>query len=209
MSDGTAMSFLYPRVPARRRSRSRFRSCCTSCGATSRRKCRSRAVRLLHRSPIERSKRRRLRDLLLLAGASRRAAAAGRGVRAAVPRRRGPGRVPCVIVAIDRSFSMGAPGVFDRARQLAATAMENAGAARVALVAFDERADVIAPPGSAADARARAGSGDRRVWRHAIRPGHRSRGRSRRGRLRATRRRSPTSSARAGKTSARPSFRLA
>jgi hypothetical protein len=58
-----------------------------------------------------------------------------------------------VIVAVDRSFSMGAPGAFDRARQLAAAAIDQAGAARIAIIAFDERAEVVAPPGTAADAR--------------------------------------------------------
>ena len=53
-------------------------------------------------------------------GARRGAAPAGRGLRPSVScRRRAP--APCVIVAIDRSFSMGAPGVFaaalDRARE--------------------------------------------------------------------------------------------
>ncbi len=110
------------------------------------------AVHLLLRSPIERSKRRRLRDLLLLL--ARVVALLLLAAAFARPYRAGAAPVaPVVIIAIDRSFSMGAPGVFDRARQMAATAMENAGAARVALVAFDERADVIAPPGSAADAR--------------------------------------------------------
>jgi len=35
------------------------------------------------------------------------------------------------IVAVDRSFSLSAPGAFDRARQLARTAVEDAGSARV------------------------------------------------------------------------------
>jgi hypothetical protein len=110
------------------------------------------AVHLLHRSPIERSKRRRLRDLLLLlarvVGLLLLAAAFARPYRAgAAP------EVPLTIVAIDRSFSMSAPGVFERARQLAATAIDDAAPARVAVVAFDDRADVVAPPGSGADAR--------------------------------------------------------
>ena len=70
------------------------------------------AVRLLRKSPVERSRRRRLRDLLLLAARvaallllaaafarpySSRADAASSGLR---------------IVAVDRSFSMAAPGRF-------------------------------------------------------------------------------------------------
>jgi hypothetical protein len=110
------------------------------------------AVHLLRRSPIERSKRRRLRDLLLLI--ARVVALILFAIAFARPYRAGaapPARV--VIVAIDRSFSMGAPGIFDRARQLAKAAIGEAGTARVSVIAFDERADVIAPPGSAADAR--------------------------------------------------------
>jgi Aerotolerance regulator N-terminal/von Willebrand factor type A domain len=110
------------------------------------------AVHMLRRSPIERSRRRRIRDLLLLL--ARVAALLLLATAFARPYRAGaapPARV--VIVAIDRSFSMGAPGTFDRARQLAKAAVDEAGAARVAVIAFDERTEVIAPPGSAADAR--------------------------------------------------------
>lgn len=110
------------------------------------------AVHLLHRSPIERSKRRRLRDLLLLL--ARVIALLLLATAFARPYRAGAAPpVPVVIVAVDRSFSMGAPGTFDRARQLASAAIDQAGAARVAVIAFDERAELIAPPGSAADAR--------------------------------------------------------
>ena len=113
------------------------------------------AVRLLRKSPIERSRRRRLRDLLLLAariGALSLLATAfarpyAAGSHAAATRVR--------IVAIDRSFSMGAPGTFDRALALARRAVDEAAAGeRVAVMAFDERADLVAPPGSAAEGRA-------------------------------------------------------
>ncbi|MEO8078447.1 MAG: BatA domain-containing protein, partial [Acidobacteriota bacterium] len=113
------------------------------------------AVRLLRPSPVERSRRRRLRDLLLLAArvaallllalAFARpyivgAAASSSGIR---------------IVAIDRSFSMGAPGRFAHAVDLARRALDEARPGeRVALVAFDDRADVIAGPGPAAEVRA-------------------------------------------------------
>ena len=103
------------------------------------------AVHLLHKTPIERSKRRRLRDLLLLA--ARIAALLLLAAAFARPYRAGaapPSRI--AIVAVDRSFSLGAPGAFDRARQLARTAVDEAGSARVAVIAFDERADVSAPP---------------------------------------------------------------
>jgi hypothetical protein len=112
------------------------------------------AVRLLRASPIERSRRRRLRDvlllaarvtaLLLLAGAFARPYVAANGASA-----------PLAIVAVDRSFSMGAPGTFARALDLARAAVDEAGsAARVAVMAFDDRPAVVAGPSAAADARA-------------------------------------------------------
>jgi Aerotolerance regulator N-terminal/von Willebrand factor type A domain len=111
------------------------------------------AVRLLRKSPIERTRRRRLRDLLLLAARVAAllllAAAFARPYFAS-----DTSSAAITIVAIDRSFSMGAPGQFDRAIALARAAVDDAGAsAKVAVIAFDERADVIAPPGGASDAR--------------------------------------------------------
>ncbi len=115
------------------------------------------AVRLLRGSPVERSRRRRLRDILLLAARVAAllllAAAFARPFLADAP-----AAASTRIVAIDRSYSMGAPGQFDRALDLARTAIDAAGASeRVAVVAFDERATVIAPPGAAAEARAALG----------------------------------------------------
>ena len=113
------------------------------------------AVRLLKKSPVERSRRRRLRDLLLLA--ARVAALVLLALAFARPfaPESGTAMLPLRIVAIDRSFSMGAPGVFERARQLAGAAVDAAAfGERVAVIAFDERADVLAQPGSPADARA-------------------------------------------------------
>jgi von Willebrand factor type A domain len=65
-----------------------------------------------------------------------------------------PGRLR--VVAVDRSFSMGGQGRFERALGLALDAV-NADADRgdrIAVLAFDDRAEVVAVPGSAADARA-------------------------------------------------------
>ena len=125
------------------------------------------AVRLLHRSPIARSRRRRLRDLILLA--ARVSAILLLALAFARPYSAGAGASsPVLIVAVDRSFSMGAPGRFERALELARTAVDGAGMAdRVAVVAFDDRADLIAAPGSAGDARValaelRPGSGGTR-----------------------------------------------
>jgi Aerotolerance regulator N-terminal/von Willebrand factor type A domain len=113
------------------------------------------AVRLLKRSPIERSHRRRLRDLLLLAA---RVAAllllAAAFARPYVAGAASP-RATVRIVAIDRSFSMGAPGQFGRALDLARAAIGEASSGeRVAAVAFDERVDVLSAPASPGAARA-------------------------------------------------------
>jgi hypothetical protein len=110
------------------------------------------AVHLLRKSPIERSKRRRLRDLLLLAARIGAlillATAFARPYRADATAGSG-----AVIVALDRSYSMTAPGRFPHAQELVRTAIDNAGAARVALLAFDERVDVVSPLGTGAEAR--------------------------------------------------------
>lgn len=122
------------------------------------------AVRLLKQSPVERSRRRRLRDILLLASR----VAALLLLAAAFARPFAPAAAsampPLRIVAIDRSFSMGAPGRFDAALEMARAAIDDTGfGERVALIAFDDRAEVLARPGSAAESRAALG---------AVRPGH-------------------------------------
>ena len=68
------------------------------------------AVRLLHKSPVERAERRRLRDFLLLA--ARVAALLLLAAAFARPYLRAATPGPLRLVAIDRSYSMGAPGVF-------------------------------------------------------------------------------------------------
>jgi hypothetical protein len=112
------------------------------------------AVRLLRKSPVERSRRRRLRDIILLAArVSALLLLAAAFARPFAPTA-ASAMLPLRIVAIDRSFSMAAPGQFERARERARAAIDEAGfQERVALIAFDERADVIAPAGPAADAR--------------------------------------------------------
>jgi hypothetical protein len=112
------------------------------------------AVRLLRRSPIDRTRRRRLRDLLLLT--ARVAALALLAAAFARPYLSSSAQTPGLrIVAIDRSFSMDAPGTFARALDLARTAVdEAAGDESVAVIAFDDRAEVVSQPGSAAEARA-------------------------------------------------------
>lgn len=108
------------------------------------------AVHLLRRAPVERSRQRRLRDLLLLA--ARIAALLLLAAAFARPYVAGAGLSPLVIVAVDRSFSMGAPGVFEQARARALEALP-AAAGRAAVIAFDDRPEVVAPPGAVADAR--------------------------------------------------------
>jgi hypothetical protein len=117
------------------------------------------AVRLLKKSPVERSHRRRLRDLILLAARI----AALLLLATAFARPFAPGAasamLPLRIVAVDRSFSMAAPGAFERARDLARAAIDEAEfGERVAVIAFDDRAAVVAEPGGAAEARAAIGS---------------------------------------------------
>ena len=115
------------------------------------------AVRLLRPAPLERSRNRRLRDLLLLA--ARVLALLLMATAFARPYlARATAESGLTIVAVDRSFSMGAPGVFERARSLARSAIEADAGRRVALLAFDDRADVVAGQGLAEDARDRLGA---------------------------------------------------
>ena len=113
------------------------------------------AVRLLQRSPVVRSRRRRLRDLLLLAARVAAllllAAAFARPYVSSAASTASAVR----IVAVDRSFSMSAPGRFAHALELARQEMDEAGPGeRVAVIAFDDGADVVAGPGAAGEARA-------------------------------------------------------
>jgi len=111
------------------------------------------AVRLLRRSAVERSRRHRLRDLLLLAArVTALLLLAGSFARPYIARAGSTGRA--TVVLLDRSFSMSAPGRFARAQQLAREAIDQARGDRVSLVAFDDRAAVVAPPGSSGEARA-------------------------------------------------------
>lgn len=113
------------------------------------------AVRLLKTSPVERSRRRRLRDLLLLA--ARVAALLLLAAAFARPFAQGAtsANLPVLILAVDRSLSMSAPGAFDRAMTFARQAVDDAGfGERIAVIAFDDRAQVLAQPGGQGEARA-------------------------------------------------------
>jgi hypothetical protein len=114
------------------------------------------AVRLLRRSPLERSKKRRLRDAILLA--ARILALLLLAAAFARPYVQGSAPARVRAVALDRSYSMGDAARFQRAIELARAAIDEAAAGeRVALVAFDERAEVVAQPaggvGGASEAR--------------------------------------------------------
>ena len=111
------------------------------------------AVRLLRKSPVARSKRRRLRDLLLLA--ARVVALLLLAAAFARPYVAGAARGSTLrIVAIDRSYSMNAAGRFAHALDLAGRAVDDAPVGeRVAVLAFDDHVETIAPAGSATAAR--------------------------------------------------------
>ena len=157
------MNFLYPGVPARRAARSRFRSCCTCCGATWRRTCRSPRCGCCSKSPVERSRRRRCAICCCWPRVSPRCCCSRRRSRVRIPRVRRPPRASCAsLPSIGRS-AWARPAASTRALDLARRAIDEAGfAERVAVIAFDERAEVVALPGGAADARA-ALKGSRRA----------------------------------------------
>jgi hypothetical protein len=110
------------------------------------------AVRLLRRTPLEQTRRRRLRDwLLLIARVTALLLLAAAFARPFITDGSDSARVH--IVAIDRSYSMGAPGRFAQALTLAKAAVAASGGDQVAVLAFDDRADVVAGPGPAGAAR--------------------------------------------------------
>ena len=100
-------------------------------------------IRFLKRAPVMQRRRRRLRELLLL---SLRIAALALLVLAfARPFFDESGLLErsATVVLLDSSFSMGAPGVFERARAAATSALADAPSDyAVGLVVFDHRAEV-------------------------------------------------------------------
>jgi Aerotolerance regulator N-terminal/von Willebrand factor type A domain len=111
------------------------------------------AVRLLRRSAIERPARRRLRELVLLI--ARVIALLLLAIAFARPYIQGATPANVRVVAIDRSYSMTGGDRFARALDAARAAIDATGSGdRVALIAFDDRAEVLAQPGGASDARA-------------------------------------------------------
>ena len=108
------------------------------------------AVKLIKQAPVEYTDRRRLRELLLLAlrvtalvllalAFARPFLATGAAV----------GSTGVTVVALDTSYSLAAPGRFERAQQLAKEAVAKAPAGDlVGVVTFADEAEIVARPGS-------------------------------------------------------------
>ncbi len=105
------------------------------------------ALRFLRRAPVEQARHRRVRERVLLA--LRVAACVLLAVAFSRPfiSSIGAAAGPLTVVALDTSFSLGAPGQVERARRLAREAIRGVSEdQQVALVTFSDRADVAAPP---------------------------------------------------------------
>ena len=108
------------------------------------------AVKLLKKAPVEHTQRRHLRELILLAlritafvllalAFARPFFATGAAI----------GTAGVTVVALDTSYSMSAPGRFERARQLAKDAIDRAPAGDlVGVVTFADEAATVARPGA-------------------------------------------------------------
>jgi hypothetical protein len=108
------------------------------------------AVKLIRQAPVEHTDRRRLRELLLLAlrvtalillalAFARPFFATGAAVAS----------TGVTVVALDTSYSLSAPGRFERAKQLAKQAVARAPAGDlVGVVAFADEAEIVAKPGA-------------------------------------------------------------
>ena len=107
------------------------------------------AVELLKGAPVAFTERRRIRELLLLAlrvaAILLLALAFARPFLASAAL---PGSAGATIVALDTSYSMSAPGAFDRAKRLAKDAIAQAPGDLVGVVTFADRPAVVASLGS-------------------------------------------------------------
>ena len=104
-------------------------------------------IRFLQRAPVTQARRRRLREFLLLA--LRVSALLLLTFAFARPFFDAGGLLtrPVTMVALDRSFSMAAPGQFERAREMAQAAIDDAPVGTlVGLVTFDDHAQVVHEP---------------------------------------------------------------
>jgi hypothetical protein len=126
------------------------------------------AVHLLQHAPVERSSRRRLRELILLAlrvaALLLLAFAFARPFFASSLATSGT----TTVIALDTSLSMSAPGQLEKARQLAKQAIANANGALTAVVTFADGAQIASQPSAdqavanAAIDAAKAGAGGTR-----------------------------------------------
>ena len=106
------------------------------------------AVRLLEKAPVEQQRRRRLRELILLAlRITALTLLALAFARPYLPTANASVPVPVTLVALDTSLSMSAPGQFERARQAARRAVQDAPATHsVGLVTFADAATLVVSP---------------------------------------------------------------
>lgn len=106
------------------------------------------AVRLLHKAPVEQQRRRRLRELILLAlRVTALALLAAAFARPYFQDASALAPAPVTVVALDTSLSLSAPGQFERAREAARAAVQNAPATHlVALMTFADAASLALPP---------------------------------------------------------------
>jgi hypothetical protein len=106
------------------------------------------AVSLLKQAPVQQHRRKRLRELILLA---LRVVAlvllAVAFARPYFPGSAAPEAAPLVVIAVDTSMSMTAPGQFDRAREAAIRAVTAAKSSEaLALIGFNDAASVMVQP---------------------------------------------------------------
>jgi hypothetical protein len=106
------------------------------------------AVRLLEKAPVERQRRRRLRELILLAlRVSALLLLAFAFARPYFDRIAGAIPAPVTVIALDTSLSLSAPGQIVAAQEAARRAVEGAPATHaVALVTFADSASLTVPP---------------------------------------------------------------
>jgi hypothetical protein len=107
------------------------------------------AVRLLKRAPVEYTEKRHLRELVLLAlRVAMLILLAVAFARPFLTSATAIGSTGATIVALDTSYSMSAPGAFDRAKALARTAVNRAGAGDlVGVITFSDAPNVAVAPG--------------------------------------------------------------
>ena len=112
------------------------------------------AVRLLRRAPVERFRKRSVRELLLLAlRVTALVLLAVAFARPFLASGAAAGSGSATIVAIDISYSMSAPGRFERAQRLAKAVVSRAAAEDlVGVVTFSDEAQVVVAPSTDRDA---------------------------------------------------------